>query len=168
VSAHEALPKIQSVFNRIAPSAPFDYTFADEDYAAKFKAEERIGRLAAAFSVLAIFISCLGLLGLSSFVAEQRTKEIGIRKVLGASVVQVWQILSRDFVILVIFASFIASPIALYFMRSWLQSYQYRVEISVWIFLWASLGALMVTFATVSFQALKAATMNPAKSLRSE
>jgi ABC-type antimicrobial peptide transport system permease subunit len=105
---------------------------------------------------------------LTSYVAEQRTKEIGIRKVLGASVGQVWQMLSRDFMLLVVVASFIATPIAFYFMNNWLQSYEYRVEISKWIFLWAGLGALLVTFITVSFQAVKAARMNPVRSLRSE
>jgi putative ABC transport system permease protein len=167
-SAHEAIPKIQAAFHKIVPSAPFDYTFADEDYGAKFKAEERIGQLAAVFSILAIFISCLGLFGLTSYVAEQRTKEIGIRKVLGASVAEVWQMLSRDFILLVVVASFIATPIAFYLMNNWLQSYEYRVEISKWIFLWAGVGALIVTFVTVSFQAVKAARMNPVKSLRSE
>jgi ABC-type antimicrobial peptide transport system permease subunit len=168
VSAHDALPKIRDVFAQIIPSAPFDYTFADEDYAAKFKAEERVGRLAALFSILAIMISCLGLLGLSSFVAEQRTKEIGIRKVLGASVTEMWQMLSKDYVLLVIAASAVSVPIASYFMETWLQSYPYRIEIPIWIFVAASASCLLITIITVSFQVIKAARMSPVKSLRSE
>ena len=168
VSVHEALPKIQKVFKAIVPSAPFDYTFADEDYAAKFRSEERIGTLAAVFTALAILISCLGLFGLASFVAEQRTKEIGIRKVLGASVVSVWQMLSRDFIGLVIIASVLAAPVAFYFMSAWLEGYVYRIKISGWILVFSSVGALVITVITVSFQAIKAGMMNPVKSLRSE
>ena len=168
VSVHEALPKIQAAFHSVVPSAPFDYTFADEDYAAKFRAEERVGELAGLFSILAILISCLGLFGLTSFVAEQRTKEIGIRKILGASIGQVWRMLSKDFLLLVVIASFIAAPVAFYFMDKWLQSYTYRIQISGLIFLWAAAGALIITFVTVSFQAVKAAKVNPVKSLRSE
>jgi len=168
VSVHEALPKIRDALHSVVPSAPFDYTFADEDYAAKFRAEERVGQLAGLFSILAILISSLGLFGLTAFVAEQRTKEIGIRKVLGASIGQVWHMLSKDFILLVFIASFIAAPIAYYFMNGWLQSYPYKMQISAWVFLWAALGALVITFVTVSFQAVKAAKMNPVKSLRSE
>jgi putative ABC transport system permease protein len=168
VSVHEALPKIHAAFHSIVPSAPFDYTFADEDYASKFRAEERVGQLAGLFSILAILISCLGLFGLTSFVAEQRTKEIGIRKILGASIGQVWKMLSKDFLLLVVVASVVAAPVAFYFMNNWLQSYAYRIKISGWIFLWAAAGALIITFITVSFQAVKAAKMNPVKSLRSE
>ncbi|HKZ36489.1 MAG TPA: FtsX-like permease family protein, partial [Chryseolinea sp.] len=168
VSAHEALPKIQKVFNQLVPSAPFDYTFADDDYEAKFRAEERIGKLAAVITILAIVISCLGLFGLTSFVAEQRTKEIGIRKVLGASMTNVWKMLSKDFIVLVIIACFLSIPIAFYAMNGWLQNYDYKMEISWWVFLLASIGALIITVVTVSFQAIKAAMMNPVKSLRSE
>ncbi|HET6545010.1 MAG TPA: ABC transporter permease [Chryseolinea sp.] len=168
ISAHQALPEIQKVFKAIVPSAPFDYTFADEDYAAKFRAEERIGTLAAVFTVLAILISCLGLFGLASFVAEQRTKEIGIRKVLGASIINVWQMLSRDFIGLVVIASLIAVPIAFYIMNAWLEGYVYRINISPWILVFSSVGALVITVITVSFQAIKAGMMNPVKSLRSE
>jgi putative ABC transport system permease protein len=118
--------------------------------------------------MLAIFISCLGIFGLASFVAEQRTKEIGIRKILGASVSNLWQLLSKDFVILVIISCFIAAPIAYYFMHHWLQGYQYRTELSWWIFAAAACGALLITVITVSFQAIKAAIANPVKSLRTE
>lgn len=168
MSAHEALPKIQTVFSQLVPSAPFDYTFADEDYEAKFRAEERIGKLTAVTTILAVLISCLGLFGLASFVAEQRTKEIGIRKVLGASISNVWKMLSKDFIILVVIACCMAVPLAFYVMNGWLQNYDYRMEISWWIFVLASSGALLITIATVSYQAVKAAMMNPVKSLRSE
>jgi putative ABC transport system permease protein len=168
VSAHEALSKIQSVIGGIAPSAPFDYTFADEAYRAKFLAEERIGKLATIFSTLALLISCLGLFGLASFVAEQRTKEIGIRKVLGASVANLWRMLSTDFVVLVLLSCLIATPISYYFLSDWLKSYEYRTEISGWVFVWSGLGAVFITLATVSFQAIKAAVANPVNSLKSE
>ena len=107
----QRLPKIEAVFKKIIPTAPFDYKFADEEFAKKFSQEERIGKLASFFAILAIFISCLGLFGLASFVAEQRTKEIGIRKVVGASVFNVWQLLSKEFIILVIISCFIAIPL---------------------------------------------------------
>ena len=119
-SASECISKIEAAFKKYIPSAPFDYQFADTEFAAKFAAEERIGKLAAFFAVLAVFISCLGLFGLASFVAEQRTKEIGIRKVLGASVTNLWGMLSKDFVVLVIISCFVAAPIAYYFMSKWL------------------------------------------------
>jgi len=164
----EALAEIQSVFNEHAPSLPFDYVFADERYANKFSNEMRIGKLASVFAALAILISCMGLFGLASFVAEQRTKEIGIRKVVGASVFSLWKMLSRDFVILIILACIIAIPIAYYFMNSWLQAYEYRTDISWWVFAATGIGSLVVTLATVSYQAISAALMNPVKSLRSE
>lgn len=168
VSASEALPKIETVFKKLVPSAPFDYKFADTEYAAKFAAEERIGKLAGLFAILAIFISCLGLFGLASFVAEQRTKEIGVRKVMGASVINLWRLLSKDFVILVVISLLIATPISYYFMHNWLQNYQYRAEMSWWIFGATGLVSLLITLVTVSFQAIRAAVANPVKSLRTE
>jgi putative ABC transport system permease protein len=168
VSASQALPKIEAVFKKIIPSAPFEYKFADQEYAAKFAAEENIGRLAAVFGGLAIFISCLGLFGLASFVAEQRVKEIGVRKVLGASVINLWGMLSKDFVLLVIISQLIASPIAYYFMHNWLQHYQYRTNISWWMFAATAVGAIAITLLTVSYQSIKTALENPVKSLRSE
>lgn len=168
VSPAEALPKIEAVFKRLIPSVPFDYKFADQEYALKFAAEERIGQLASVFAVLAVFISCLGLFGLASFVAEQRTKEIGIRKVVGASVFSLWQMLSKDFVVLVMISCLVAIPIAWYFMRNWLKGYEYRTDISWWVFGLTGLGALLITLLTVSYQAIRAALMNPVKSLRSE
>jgi hypothetical protein len=164
----DALRTIESTFKKVIPSAPFEYKFVDQEYAMKFAGEERIGKLATFFGSLAIFISCLGLFGLSSFIAEQRTKEIGIRKVLGASVVSLWQMLSRDFVALVLLSCFIAGPVAFYFLSGWLQKYTYRVELTWWVFILAGIGSLIVTLATVSFQAIKAALINPARSLRSE
>lgn len=168
VNTGEALHKIQDVFEKYVPSSPFDYKFVDENFSKKFSAEERIGKLASFFTVLAIFISCLGLLGMASFIAEQRTKEIGIRKVLGASVLNVWQLLTKDFVLLIFISLLIASPLAYYFMHSWLQNYQYRITISWWIFASAALGALLITLMVVSFQVIKAAVANPVESLRNE
>lgn len=168
LSVAQALPGIKTVFEKIIPSAPFTYKFADEEYALKFVTEERIGKLAGFFSVLAIFISCLGLFGLASFIAEQRTKEIGIRKVLGASPGNLWRLLSKDFVALVSISCLIAIPIAYYLLAEWLQRYQYRTEVSSWVFIIAVAGALVVTLLTVSFQAIKTIMANPVKSLRTE
>ena len=168
MSTAASLPKIEAVFKKIIPAAPFDYKFADAEYALKFAAEERIGKLATFFAVLSILISCLGLFGLASYIAEQKTKEIGIRKVLGASIFNLWKLLSRDFVVLVIFSCCIAGPIAYYFLHSWLLNYEYRTEISWWIFAIDLGGALAITLLTVSFQAIKAAIANPVKSLRTE
>jgi len=168
VSVQQALAKIETVFKKYNPGAPFDYRFTDEEYAKKFSDEQRIGNLATFFAILAIFISCLGLFGLASFVAEQRTKEIGVRKVLGASVFNLWQMLSKDFAWLVAISCLIAIPIAWYYLHQWLQNYQYRTNISWWVFIAACLGALIITLLTVSFQAIKAALANPVKSLRTE
>jgi putative ABC transport system permease protein len=128
----------------------------------------RIGKLSSFFAILAIFISCFGLFGLASFVAEQRTKEIGVRKILGASVFNIWRLLSKDFLGLVILSCLIAIPVAYYYLNEWLQKYQYRTEISWWIFAVAIGGAIFITIITVSFQAIKAAIANPVKSLRTE
>jgi hypothetical protein len=167
-SAREALQHIEAVFKKYSPSSPFNYDFVDQEYAMKFAAEERIGKLASVFATLAILISCLGLFGLASFIAEQRTKEIGVRKVLGASVLNLWGLLSKDFVVLVIIAIGIATPIAYYFLNNWLQKYEYRTDMPWWIFAATGAGALLITLLTVSFQSIKAALVNPVKSLRSE
>lgn len=167
-SARESLSKVEEVFKKYNPAQPFEYDFVDADYAKKFGNEERVGKLATFFAILAIFISCLGLFGLASFVAEQRTKEIGVRKVLGASVTNLWALLSKDFVVLVIISMFIASPLAYYFMHEWTQKYTFRTDISWWIFILTGAGALIITLLTVSFQAIKAAVMNPVKSLKTE
>lgn len=168
VSASTALATLNKSFVKHNPSTPFEYTFADDEFADKFSSEERIGKLVGIFSLLAIFISCLGLFGLASFVAEQRTKEIGVRKVLGASVFNLWKMLSKDFVGLVLIAVLIAAPIAYYLMDSWLQKYDYRTEIEWWIFVGSGLAAMFITLSTVSYQSIKAALANPVKSLRSE
>jgi putative ABC transport system permease protein len=167
-SARESITKIEAAFKKYIPSAPFDYKFADTVFAEKFAAEERIGKLATFFAALAIFISCLGLFGLASFVAEQRTKEIGVRKVLGATVTNLWGLLSKDFVFLVLISCFIATPLAWYCMSKWLLKYEYHTHISWWVFIASALGAMMITIATVSFQAIKAALANPVRSLRTE
>lgn len=163
-----AISKIEEVFAKVVPSANFDYKFVDQEYTIKFESVQRLGNLAGTFTLLATLISCLGLFGLASFVAEQRTKEIGVRKVLGASVLNLWKMLSKDFVVLVFISALIAIPIAYHFMGRWLESYEYRMEISWWIFGLAIAGALLITLLTVSFQAVKAATANPVKSLRTE
>jgi len=167
-SASEALPKIEFIFKKIVPTVPFEYKFADEEYSRKFDKEERIGNLASVFAVLAIFISCLGLLGLASFVAERRTKEIGVRKVLGASVTNLWRMLSKEFVLLIVISCGIASLPAYYVLQNWLLRFKYHTEISVWIFILTILGAVAITLLTVSYQAIKVALMNPVNSLRSE
>ena len=163
-----ALPRIEAVFKKIIPSVPFEYAFVDEEYALKFAAEERIGKLAGFFTILAVFISCLGLFGLASFIAGQRTKEVGIRKVLGASTFTLWRLLSNEFLVLVIISLLVAVPIAYYFMHNWLQNYQYRTDLSWWIFASAGLLTIAIALITVSFQAVKAAVANPVKSLRTE
>lgn len=168
ISTGQALTAIESVFKKYDPGSPFQFTFVDQEYGFKFYNEERIAKLTTFFSVLAIVISCLGLFGVASFIAEQRTKEIGVRKVLGASVVNVWGMLSKDFVLLVIVSLIIATPISYYFLDKWLQKFVYRTEISWWIFIVTGLGTMFITLATVSFQAIKAAMLNPVKSLRSE
>ncbi len=164
----DALTKIEAVFKRVNPASPFEATFVDEEYAQKFGDEKRIGELATFFAVLAVLISCLGLFGLASFVAEQRTKEIGIRKVLGASVANLWRMLSQDFVVLVIISSFLSVPLAYYFISDWLKQFEYRTEVSWWIFMISVFGAVIITLLTVSYQAIKASLMNPVKSLRTE
>ncbi len=164
----ENLELIESTFKKNFPNTPFDFQFVDEEYGRKFRSEERIASLAKVFTGLAIFISCLGLFGLAAFVAEQRTKEIGVRKVLGASISQLWLLLSKDFITLVVISLLIASPIAYYIMGQWLQKFSYRTSVAWDVFAIACFGALIITLITVSFQAIKAATTNPVKSLRTE
>jgi putative ABC transport system permease protein len=168
VRTGDALAKIETVFTKYVPGLPFDYKFADEEYGKKFSIETRVGKLSSFFAILAIFISSLGLFGLASFVAEQRTKEIGVRKVLGASVFDLWKLLSKDFLGLIVLSCCVAVPIAYHYLHEWLQKYEYRTEISWWIFAAAIGGALAITILTVSFQAIKAAIANPVKSLRTE
>ncbi|MDL5514182.1 ABC transporter permease [Arenibacter sp. M-2] len=167
-SASQNIAIIERVFTEHFPDLPFEYDFVDSQYGRKFASEERIGTLSGIFTALAILISCLGLFGLTSFVAEQRTKEIGVRKVLGATVFNVWTMLSKDFLKLVTISCFIAVPIAYYVMNGWLQDYPYHMLLEWWIFALAVFGAMAVTVITVSFQAIKAANSNPVKSLRTE
>src|SRR5688572_20630342 len=168
VSTQAALAKLKPIFDKYRPDTPFEYHFVDESYAAKFKLEMLIGKLAGLFSALAIFISCLGLFGLAAYMAEQRKKEIGIRKVLGASVSEVWLLLSKEFIVLVLISCVVASPIAFYYLQNWLQQYDYRISISPMIFVLAGIAAIVVTIITISFQAIKAAIANPVTSLRTE
>lgn len=168
INASRALAQIAAVFGRYNPAYPFTYQFVDQEYAKKFENEQRIGKLSGIFSGLAIFISCLGLFGMASFMAEQRTKEVGVRKVLGASVFNLWRLMSREFIILVLISLLISSPTAYIFMHNWLLNFEYRPGISPWIFVMAGAGAFALTLLTVSYQIIKAALMNPIKSLRSE
>jgi putative ABC transport system permease protein len=166
--ASEALSKIQSVFSSLIPSAPFDYTFSDEAYDAKFRSEERVGKLAAVFGFLAILISCSGLFGLASFMVEQRMKEISIRKVLGASVANIMRLMSNEFALLVLISCAVAIPLSYYFMDQWLIQYDYRTTIGWEVFMITGLSALIITLITVSFQSLKAALANPVKNIKTE
>jgi ABC-type antimicrobial peptide transport system permease subunit len=168
VGTPEALQKIEAVIKRFDAGAPFEYKFLDDDYARLFNNEERIGKLATVFSILTIFISCLGIFGLATFAASQRTKEIGIRKVLGASIFALWRMLSADFLLLVVVAILLGAPLAYYLATQWLEQYEYRVEISWLIFVVTSILVVLITLFTVSYQTLKAALANPMNSLRTE
>jgi putative ABC transport system permease protein len=164
----EAVASMQKVHRELEPKFPFTYQFSDEEYQRLYNNEQMIGRLSDSFAVLAVFISCLGLLGLAMFTSEQRTKEIGIRKVLGASELNIFGMLSRDFLELVGIALVIASPLAWLLMDNWLREYAYRTNIAWWIFAVAGAGAMSIALLTISFQAVKAALANPVTSLRSE
>lgn len=167
-NTQEAIKKLTNIFDSYNPAYPYIYQFVDEEYNHKFNLEILVGKLAGIFAGLAILISCLGLFGLAAYVAEQRTKEIGIRKVLGASVAQVWLLLSKDFILLVGISCIIASPVAFYFLQHWLQKYDYRITIGPGVFVLSAAAAIVITLITISFQAIKAALTNPVKSLRSE
>ncbi|MCW3109338.1 MAG: FtsX-like permease family protein, partial [Segetibacter sp.] len=162
------LKKAEAIFKKYNPEYPFEYKFVDEEYAQKFEDERRVGTLAAIFSALTIIISCLGLFGLATYMAENRIKEIGVRKVLGASVSGIAALLSKDFLKLVFVSFVVAAPIAWWAMYSWLQDYSYHVEIKWWIFVIAGILSILIAVLTVSYQAIKAAVANPVKSLRSE
>ena len=167
-SLNQSLTQIEAVFNRFAPNVPFEYQFVDESFGSKFKIEERMRKLSGIFSVLAIFISCLGLFGLATFMAETRTKEIGVRKVLGASVVSLFKMLSKDFVLLITLSGFIAVPVAYYVMQQWLENYTFHISITWWVFVTAIASVMVIALFTVSYQAIRAAIVNPVKSLRTE
>jgi putative ABC transport system permease protein len=167
-SASDGIAKIESVFKKVNPLQPFEYQFVDEAYGKKFGNEQRIGKLAGFFASLAILISCLGLLGMVSFIAEKRTREIGVRKVLGASLFNVWNLLSKEFILLVVISLVIAMPLAYYLMHNWLRNYEYRTGISPWVFAIGGAVVLLLTLITVSFQAIRAGLADPVKSLRTE
>jgi len=168
VNIQDALAKAGAIVKADYPGYPFEYRFIDSDFNQLFKTETLTGTLAGVFASLAIFISCLGLFGLAAYTAERRIKEIGIRKVLGATVAGLAGLLSKDFLKLVGISCLLAFPVALWGVSKWLQSYQYRITINWWVFALAGIAALFIALATVSFQAIKAALMNPVKSLRSE
>ncbi|SEJ04679.1 duplicated orphan permease [Dyadobacter sp. SG02] len=164
----ETLAAIGQVCKKLNPNVPFSYAFTDQEYARQYQSEQIVGKLAGYFASLAIFISCLGLFGLAAFTAEQRTKEIGVRKVLGASVAGIVGLLSKDFLKLVVMAIILASPVAWYIMKQWLQGFAYQIDIEWWMFALAGVIAVLIAVFTISFQSIKAAMVNPVRSLRSE
>ncbi len=167
-SAGSLIPQVEKKWKSLAPGMPFSYRFMSDSFDEMYRSEQRAGIIAVVFAVLAILIACLGLFGLATYMAEQRTREIGIRKVLGASVSNVVSMLSKDFLVLVTIASVLAFPVAWWAMNRWLQDFAYRINISAWVFVAAGAAALLIALMTVSFQAIKAAIANPVKSLRTE
>jgi ABC-type antimicrobial peptide transport system permease subunit len=163
-----AISKIEDAFKKFAPDSPFEYKFTAQEFSLKFSEEKLLGNVITLFAILTIFLSCLGLFGLVSFLTEQRTKEIGVRKVMGASVSNIINLLSKDFLKLVFIAFLIATPIAAIGTYKWLQDFAYRINLSVWTFLLAAVMTTLIAFITVSFQAIRAAIANPVKSLRTE
>jgi putative ABC transport system permease protein len=160
--------QIERKWKTMAPDQPFTYSFMDDDFNNLYAAEQRVGTISMSFSILAIFIACLGLFGLVTFAAEQRTKEIGIRKVLGATVVNIVQLLSKDFMKLVLLSAVVAFPVAWWAMQKWLQDFAYRIGIGWQVFAIAGFIAAAIALATVCFQAVRAALANPVKNLRTE
>jgi putative ABC transport system permease protein len=158
----------EAKWKTMAPGMPFSYRFLNEAFDEMYRSEIRVGKIAFIFSLLAILIACLGLFGLATYMAEQRTKEIGVRKVLGATVSNIVTMLSKDFLKLVLIAAVLSFPVAWWFMHKWLQDFAFRVNIAWWIFLLAGLISLFIALLTISFQAIKAAVTNPVKSLRTE
>jgi putative ABC transport system permease protein len=163
-----AIPAIEKLWKRLAPQHGFHYSFLDQVLAGQYRSEQTIQKIFTGFSILAIFIACIGLLGLATYTTLQRTREIGIRKVLGAGTGTIVSLLSKDFLRLVLISTLVAFPIAGWAMHQWLQGFAYRTDISWWIFLLAGIVAALIAFITISFQAVKAAIANPVKSLRSE
>jgi putative ABC transport system permease protein len=159
---------LKEKWNKFAPTHPFDHKFMDENFATMYKSEDKLSTLLWVFTIMAIVVGCMGLFGLAAFSAQQRTKEIGIRKVLGASVLGIVTMLSKHFLKPVFIASIIAFPIAWWAMNKWLQDFPYRVNISWWVFAIAAASTLFIALITVSFQTIKAAISNPVKSLRTE
>jgi putative ABC transport system permease protein len=160
--------KIEKSWSAVNPSLPFLYSFLDQDFTRNYQKEQLTARIVTFFTFIAILIACMGLFGLAAFASEQRTKEIGIRKVLGASVANVTLLLSKDFIKPIVVAILIASPVSWYVMHRWLQDFAYRTHIALWMFVAAGLLAVLIAVVTVSFQAVKAAIANPVKSLRTE
>ncbi|MEO0573183.1 MAG: FtsX-like permease family protein [Bacteroidota bacterium] len=167
-SLANSLERIEAEFARIAPAIPFEYRFVDDAFGTKFRTEERMRKLSGIFSLLAILISCLGLFGLATFMAERRTKEIGIRKVLGASIMSLFKMLSKDFMLLILFSGLFAVPVAYYLMKQWLENYTYHINIPWWVFGLAISSVMLVALVTISYQSVRAAIVNPVKSLRTE
>ncbi len=164
----QAIASMEKIFRKFNPGFPFRYYFTDDEIAKNYKAEYTVSKLSRYFAFLAIFISCLGLFGLVTFTAEQKTKEIGIRKVLGASVTGIVRMLSKEFLLLVLIASVIALPVAWWMMHKWLMDFEYRINIGWWVFVVAGVTAMLIALLTISFQSIKAAIANPVKSLRTE
>ena len=162
------LAALEKNWKSLSPEQPFSYRLMDDSFARMYDADKRVGKIAGIFGLLSILVSCLGLFGLAAFTTEQRTKEIGIRKVLGASVAGITGLLAKDFLKLVILAILIASPVAYYFMQQWLSDFAYRIELQWWMFVLAGVVAVGIAFLTVSFQSVRAALANPVQSLRSE
>jgi ABC-type antimicrobial peptide transport system permease subunit len=167
-NAQQAVDALQKIWKQILPGNPLEYNFLDDSFNQLYKADQQTSSLILIFAVIAIIVSCLGLFGLAAFAAEQRKKEIGIRKVLGATVANITTLISKDFVKLVCIAIVIATPLSLLAMNKWIQSFAYRINIGWWIFVIAGLIAFLIALTTVSFQSIKAAIANPVKSLRSE
>jgi putative ABC transport system permease protein len=163
-----SIAQLEKIYKKYFIDNPFEYFFADDNFNKQYIAEQQYSRLFTTASVWAVIIACLGLFGLATYTVESRTKEIGVRKVLGASVANVAQLLSKDFLVLVCIAIAIASPIAWYVMHQWLKDFAYRIHISWWVFVLTGCGALLLAFITISFQSIKAALANPVKSLRTE
>ncbi|MEZ4888746.1 MAG: FtsX-like permease family protein [Chitinophagales bacterium] len=164
----ESLSHIEEVWTGFEPEYPFHYDFLDQKFASLYSAEERLGKVFLYFTLLAIFIACLGLFGLASYTAEQRTKEIGIRKVLGASIGNITVLLTKEFIVLVLISNIIAWPIAYFMMQKWTETFAYPADITIWTFGLASILGLVIAVVTVSFQAVKAAVGNPVRALRYE
>ncbi|MEZ4852479.1 MAG: FtsX-like permease family protein [Bacteroidia bacterium] len=164
----ETIAHVEKTWNQFNPDAPFEYNFMDENFARLYQTEERQGTIFAIFAVLAIMIACLGLVGLTSFTAERKKKEIGIRKVLGASSLNLIVLLSREFTILVLIAFAIASPIAWYVMDGWLQEFAYRSPIGIMLFVLAGISAVLIAWIAAGFQTARAAATNPVNALRDE
>lgn len=162
------IKQVEHKWKTMAPSLAFSYRFLDESFDNMYRSEQRMGSIAFSFSLLAILIACLGLFGLVTYMAEQRIKEIGIRKVLGATVTNITTMLSKDFLILVLIAALIAFPLSWWAMNNWLQGFAYRIDIEWWVFIVSGILAIAIALITVSVQAIKASLTNPVKSLRTE